>query len=92
MPASGRVPKSDTVKALSRSFVASTISKTGEIVPVTAGWSGLETKARNLSPLRPRWLGELEPLQDAKIKHSTIRTEKALKVFFNPGTPNSIEG
>jgi hypothetical protein len=59
---------------------------------VAVGRRGLETKARNLSPLRPRWLEEPEPLQDAKIKHNTIRTEKALKVFFNPGTPNSIEG
>jgi hypothetical protein len=59
---------------------------------VALGRRGLEIKARNLSPLRPRLLEELEPLQETKIKHSTIRTEKALKVFFNPGTPNSIEG
>src|SRR5262245_15667569 len=62
IPAFGTAPLSDTTKALKLSVVASTMSSAGNPPPLNAGWSGFETKARNLIPL---WLPP--PLDDDEL-------------------------
>jgi hypothetical protein len=91
MPALATVPDSDTSNGLNMSLLASMISKPGKPPPVELGLTGLEMKARKVSPLLlfPLLLLLLYPPHEIRPVQSTMDTKKE-KDFFNPGTPRSL--
>jgi hypothetical protein len=72
--------------------------RTGELVPVTPvepGYSGLEMKTRNASPLG-LWVvleDEEEPLlpQEILVTLTAMSTNMLRKSLFKPGTPKSVK-
>ena len=69
---------------------ALTMLMTGAL-PIPLGNKGLETNARNLSPLTLCWLlAELLLPQHTKATLNTMSTAKLTKVFLKPGTPKSL--
>jgi hypothetical protein len=92
MPAFVTAPVKLTTDADSASVDALTILRTGEAVPIEFGDSGLETNARNFSPLGPVVVaveGLLLP-QEITDRHPTNSQKILPKVFFNPGTPKGM--
>lgn len=65
--------------------------RTGCAEPIELGDSGLETKARNFSPLgRLVVVVELLLPQEITDAHPTNNKKILPKVFFNPGTPKGM--
>jgi hypothetical protein len=93
MPAFETAPDRFTTDADSTSVDALTMLRTGWAAP-TVGDSGLETNARNFSPLGPVGVvvvvdGLLLP-QEITDTHPTNNQKILPKVFFNPGTPKGM--
>jgi len=91
MPAFETAPDKFTTDADSTSVDALIILRTGWAAPMV-GDSGLETNARNFSPLGPVPVvvdGLLLP-QEITGTHPTNNKKILPKVFFNPGTPKGM--
>jgi len=90
-PAFVTAPAKFTTDADCKSAEASTMLRTGCAEPIELGDSGLETKARNFSPLgRLVVVVELLLPQEITDAHPTNNKKILPKVFFNPGTPKGM--
>jgi hypothetical protein len=90
MPGWVELPRRLIVDGETMSCSASTILITGAL-PIPLGNKGLETKARNLSPLSLCWLlAELLPPQHTRATLNAVSTAMLTKVFFKPETPKGL--
>jgi hypothetical protein len=92
MPAFPTAPAKFTTDADSTSVDALTILRTAWAEPMELGESGLETNARNFSPLGalPVVVDGLLLPQEITDTHPTNNQKILPKVFFNPGTPKGM--